>query len=119
VTSWRLRWVVVVVAVVHGAIHLLGVVEGFGWADIAALVEPIGPAGAVLWAAAAMLLISTGAALAAGERWWWIAGATGVVVSQAAIITSWSDAAAGTIANAALLLAVLQGMVTDGARTAA
>jgi hypothetical protein len=44
-----LRWMVVVVLVVHGLLHLPGVAAGFGWAEIEQLGQPIGPAGAVLW----------------------------------------------------------------------
>lgn len=41
------RWFVVVVVVVvdgHGLNHLLGATEGLGWADVAALPEPISTA---------------------------------------------------------------------------
>lgn len=46
-----LRWVVVVVVVVHGLIHLLGAAKGLRWADVSQLKEPISPAmGAALLA---------------------------------------------------------------------
>src|SRR5512144_1617721 len=34
------RWLVVVVAVVHGLLHLLGAVEGFGWLEVPTLEVP-------------------------------------------------------------------------------
>ena len=38
------RWVVAVIVVVHGLIHLLGAAKGLGWADVARLSQPIGTA---------------------------------------------------------------------------
>ena len=47
--SHVLRWAVVAVLVGHGLIHFLGVVKGFGWADVAQLKQPIGAGGGVIW----------------------------------------------------------------------
>lgn len=41
-------------------------------------------------------------------------GAGAVVLSQAVILSSWSDAKAGTIANAVLLAAVAYGYASQG-----
>ncbi len=39
-----LHWMVVVVVVAHGLIHLLAAAKGFGWADVSQLTAPISPA---------------------------------------------------------------------------
>ncbi len=46
--------------------------------------------------------------------WWWTVGALAVVTSQAVIVTAWSDAMVGTIANLLLLVAVLYGFAAKG-----
>lgn len=106
--------IVVVIVVVHGSVHLLGVVEGFGWADVEALDEPISTGWAVVWLVAAVLMVSAGVRLALGHRTWWHVGAVAVVVSQVAIVSSWADARIGTIANVVVLLAVVHGRCCEG-----
>lgn len=110
-----LRWLVVVVLVVHGLLHLLGAAKGFGWAEIEQLKQPIGPAGAVLWLLAALLVLATAATLAVGApTWWWILAAVAAIVSQAAILTSWSDAKAGTVVTVLLVVAAGYGFLAEG-----
>jgi hypothetical protein len=110
-----LRWMVVVVLVVHGLLHLPGVAAGFGWAEIEQLGQPIGPAGAVLWLLAALLVLATAATLAVGApTWWWVLAAVAAVVSQTAILTSWSDAGAGTAVTVLLVLMAGYGFLAEG-----
>jgi uncharacterized membrane protein YphA (DoxX/SURF4 family) len=109
-----LRWAVGVIAVVHGLIHLMGVVKGFGWADVSELTEPIGTAMAVAWLCAAVVTVAAGAMLLAGVRGWWAVAAAAAVVSQAVIVTSWTDAKAGTAANVLLAIAALYGLRAYG-----
>lgn len=108
------RWTVGLVVVAHGLIHVLGVAEGFGWADVDQLDDSIGPATGVAWLVAAMLVTAAGIMLIAGARRWWLVGAVAAVVSQLAIATSWADARAGTFANVVLLAAVVHGAAADG-----
>src|SRR5471030_3035233 len=110
----RMRWVVVVVVVLHGLIHLLGAAKGLGWADVTQLAEPISPVMGVAWLAAALLVVAAGVLLAIASRCWWVVGAVAVVVSQAVIFTSWGDARAGTLANVVLLVAVTYGYASWG-----
>ncbi|MCU0268513.1 MAG: hypothetical protein MUF83_07675 [Acidimicrobiales bacterium] len=109
-----LRWAIGLVAIVHGLIHLLGVVEGFGWAESAALTEPIGTTLGVAWLVASVLVVTAGALLLARVRGWWVVAAIAAVVSQAVIVTSWSDAKAGTVANLALAAAAVYGFGSQG-----
>lgn len=108
------RRAVAAIVVVHGTIHLLGVVEGFGWADVEALDEPIGSGWAVVWLVAALLMVSAGVRLGLGHRTWWHVGALAVVVSQVAIVSSWTDARVGTVANVLVLGAVVHGRRCEG-----
>ena len=113
-----MRWVVGIVVILHGLIHLLGAVEGFGWADVSQLKDPVGTAVGVVWLAAAIVVVAAGALLVGRVAWWWPIGAVAVVVSQMVIITSWADAKAGTLANIVLLVAVIHGFASQGPRSA-
>jgi hypothetical protein len=111
------RWFVGLLFIFHGLIHFMGVVKGFGWADVSQLKEPIGTGLGFAWLMATVLMIAAGAFLCASHRWWWIAGAAAVVVSQAVIFTSWTDAKMGTVANVILLVAVIYGVASHGPRS--
>lgn len=108
------RWFVVMVVLGHGLIHLLGAFKGLGWAQVAALSEPISPVLGLVWLTAAVAVVATGVLLAVRDRRWWVAGILGVVVSQAVICTSWNDAKTGTAANALLLAALGYALVSRG-----
>jgi hypothetical protein len=112
------RWVVGLILMAHGSIHLLGATKGFRWAEVTQLAEPISAALGVAWLVAAVVMMATGALLLARVRWWWTIGAAAVVVSQSVIITSWSDAKAGTIVNLVLLLGVIYGWASQGPKGA-
>ena len=111
------RWFIVVVVMGHGLIHLLGAAKGLGWAEVAALPEPIGPAMGFAWLTAAAAVVATGVLLAVRNRRWWVAGTAGVVISQAVILTSWNDAKTGTVANVLLLAALGYTLASRGPRS--
>jgi hypothetical protein len=96
---------------------LLGFAKAFGYADLPQLTQPISRAWGLAWLAAAVLLTTSAAMLGAGARSYWIAGAFGLVLSQAVILSAWGDASAGTVANVLVLLVVAHGWVTEGPRS--
>jgi Family of unknown function (DUF6544) len=109
------RWTVIVLLVVHGLIHFLGVVKGFGWAEVGALTEPIGAGAAVVWSLASVLVLATAVMLVVrAPSWWWAVAAAAALVSQVAILTSWTDAKAGTAANVVLVLVAVFGFAAQG-----
>jgi hypothetical protein len=109
-----IRWTVGLVVVIHGLIHLMGVAKGFGWGDVSQLTEPISTSMGVAWLVAAVVVIAAGVMLLAGHRWWWAVAAVAAVVSQSVIVTSWSDAKAGTAANVLLAFAAVYGFRANG-----
>ncbi len=110
-----LRWLIVAVLAGHGLIHLLGVIEGFGWADVSQLTKPIGVVGGVLWLLAAALVLTAAVLLAVGTpTWWWAMAFGAATISQIAIATSWTDARAGTIVNLVLVLAAAYAFAAEG-----
>jgi len=112
-----MRWFVVVILIGHGLLHLLGAAKGLAWAEVATLTEPIAPALGVVWLVAAIALVAAGVLFAARARMWWLAGIAGLVISQAVILTSWSDAKAGTLANVVLLVALGYELASNGPRS--
>lgn len=109
-----MRWIVVVVLVAHGLIHLMGFAKAFGMASPTRITESISRRRGLLWLAAALLMLATAVMLAVGARSWWLVGALGLVISQAAILSAWKEARAGTIANLLLLPAMVFGWSTEG-----
>ena len=109
-----LRRTVGVIVVLHGLIHLLGAAKGLGWSDVSALTEPVSTTLGVVWLAAAALVVAAGAMLAVAARGWWVVGFVAAVVSQAVIVTSWTDAKAGTLVNLVLLVAAGYGYASQG-----
>lgn len=112
-----MRWMLVVLVGIHGLIHVLGFAKAFGYADLPQLAQPISRGWGLAWLAAAVFVTSSAAMLGAGARSYWIPGAVGLVLSQAAIVSSWSDARAGTAANVLLLAIVTFGWLTEGPRS--
>jgi hypothetical protein len=104
--SSGIRWAMVAVLALHGAIHLLGTVKGLGWAEVSQLRQPIGAAAGVAWLLAAVLVLASAGLVAVGApTWWWAIALCAAVVSQVVIVTSWTDAKAGTAVNVLLVLA--------------
>jgi len=109
-----LRWGVLLTVALHGLIHLLGAAKGLRWADVPALKAPISTVAGFGWlAAAALMLVTAGLAARHVDGWWW-AAVPAVVVSQIVIVTSWSDARTGSLANVLLALAAGHGYAAHG-----
>jgi hypothetical protein len=68
----------------------------------------------LVWLSAGLLVSVSAVMLVAWPRHWWIVGAVAIVVSQAAILTAWRHAWAGTLGNAVLLLALMHRFLTKG-----
>lgn len=91
----------------HGALHGLGVAQGFGWANIRGMRQRISRRAGIIWLLAGLLFLLAAVLYAKGwDRWWGVAG-VGVVLSQGAIVAAWKDARAGTILNLMIALVVV------------
>jgi len=109
-----MRWVLIVVVLLHGLIHLMGVAKAFGLADLPRLTQPLSRSMGLVWLAAAALMLASALALAVAPRWFWLFGALALLVSQFAIIAAWSDAKFGTLASVVMLLAVAHNFASQG-----
>ena len=109
-----MRWVFFTVIVLHGLIHLAGVTKAFGLAELPQLTQSISRSTGLVWLAAAALMLASAFALVVAPRWFWWVGASAVLVSEIAIVTSWSDAKIGTLANVVVLTGVAYGFLSQG-----
>lgn len=105
-----MRWVLTAILGLHGLIHLMGFAKAFGLAQLEALKQPVSRPLGVLWLVAAVLVLVAATLRPA----LWPVSALALVLSQAVIITSWSDAKFGTVANVALLGVVAWGFAAEG-----
>jgi hypothetical protein len=113
--SNAIRWTVVAVLAGHGLIHLLGTAKGLGWAAVPQLRQPIGAGTGVVWLLAAALVLASAVLIAVGApTWWWAVALAAAAISEIVIVTSWSDAKAGTAVNVLLVLAAGYGFASVG-----
>ncbi|MBK7351876.1 MAG: hypothetical protein IPI92_18645 [Gemmatimonadetes bacterium] len=98
----------------HGLIHLMGPAKAWGLAELPQLTQPISRSAGAAWLAAALLCLCTAATLYLWPTRWWLFGLLAAVVSQAVIVSSWSDARFGTLANVVLLAGALYGLLSRG-----
>ena len=99
-----MRFLLVALLGVHGAIHLLGFVKAFDLAPVPQLKQDISRQLGVWWLTAALLLVGAAVLVLTVPVAWWVPAVVGVGLSQALIASSWSDAKFGTVANALLLV---------------
>jgi len=102
-----MKYLLLVVVAVHGLIHLMGFAKAFGLAAFEQLRVPISQPLGLLWLAAALLFLLSAALLLAAPDWWWAPALGAVLISQLVILTSWSDAKFGTLANLIILVPAL------------
>lgn len=107
-----LRYLLLLLLLIHGAIHLLGFVKAFQLASVDQLTQPIGRGAGVLWLLATLLFLAAAGLLLAGQGAWSALALAGILLSQILIFTAWSDAKFGTIANVIILLVAVAGFGT-------
>lgn len=98
-----MKYLLLAVVAIHGLIHLMGFSKAFGLASFEQLRVPISQPLGLLWLAAALLFLLSAVLLIAAPKWWWAPALGAVAISQVVIITSWSDAKFGTLANLIVL----------------
>jgi hypothetical protein len=97
----------VLVLGLHGVLHLLGPAKAFGWADVSQLRLPISTMSGLLWLLAAVLFCFAAIVAGAGARWWWYPALPAVLLSQALIVSTWSDAKFGSVVNLIIAIPLL------------
>ena len=108
-----MTFVLAVFLAVHGLIHLLGFAKAFGLAELPQLTQPVS---ASTECSGCLLRVSSSpppprssvAALVVGDR------RRAIALSMVLVVTSWSDAKAGALANLVALVGVLFGFLAQG-----
>ena len=106
-----MRAVLIVVLLVHGAIHFMGFAKAFGFMALPQLSAPISKPQGLAWLAAGLLTLSC---ILLPPRAFWMVGALAAALSQVLVVNAWPDAKFGTIANIILLLAATYAFVSAG-----
>ncbi|WP_209332555.1 DUF6544 family protein [Lunatimonas salinarum] len=92
---------------VHGLIHLLGFVKGFGLKEVKELTMSVSRPMGLLWLLAALLILGFAWQYWANAKLSWVLGFAAVGLSQVLIGIYWSDAKFGTLPNVAMILVVI------------
>ena len=109
-----MRWALVAVLAIHGAIHFMGTAKAFGWSDLEALTQPISRGMGFLWLLTGVTTLAAAVHLLVAPRSWWITGLAAVVLSQIVILSAWQDARVGTVANLIVLAGVVYTFASAG-----
>lgn len=110
----RMRIAFAIFLAAHASLHAVGVAKAFGIAPFPQLSLPISRRMGIVWLGAGALVLASAVALFALPRWFWLFAIPGVAASQIAVVSSWKDARAGTLANAVTLAAALYGAFAWG-----
>ncbi len=97
----------------HGLLHLIGFANAFGLTRGSAPTLDVSRVGGLAWLVAALALVAAGVAFTAKVPLWWMVAVAAVVLSQALLLTSWSEARFGTLANVLILLVVIFSVAWD------
>ena len=104
-----LRILFLLLLIVHGLIHFLGFVKAFNLAPVQQLTNSISKFNGILWLLSALLVIIAAFFFFLNCWYWWLLAVVGVILSQYLIITAWSDAKVGIVANIIVLLVAVAG----------
>ncbi len=96
-----------IIVLLHGLIHLLGFVKGFGLKEVKELILPISKPMGLFWLTAAVLFLIYGILNFVNSKYAWLVGFAAVGISQILIIMFWQDAKLGTIPNIVILVVSL------------
>ncbi|MBK9737580.1 MAG: hypothetical protein IPO92_22530 [Saprospiraceae bacterium] len=105
-----LKNIIILIAFLHGLIHILGFVKAFDYANVSALTKEISKTAGILWLLAAILMIIFTLMFLLKKDSWVYVALTAVVLSQALIFYYWQDAKFGSIANLLILIVSIVGL---------
>ena len=102
-----LRWLFLLLLLMHALIHLIGFVKAFEWIEMTQFTKTLPRWAGLVWLlATCMLLFSLIRYAFQQPDWIWWAW-SGAFLSQLLIISAWSDARYGTLANVLIVIVAL------------
>ncbi len=102
-----MRLLFLLIVLLHGLIHFLGFVQGYGFKEIKALSLPISKPAGLIWLIATILFVVYGSLYLTGNKYAWLIGIIAVIISQILVIVYWKDARYGTIPNVIIFVVAL------------
>ncbi|HPI78925.1 MAG: hypothetical protein M9954_08880 [Cyclobacteriaceae bacterium] len=104
-----MRYVLSLILLAHGLVHLMGFTKAFGLGRMAQLTRQISRIEGTAWLVASTLFVLGGLLFFLENGYWPIVVLAAIVVSQLLIAVAWKDAKFGTLVNGILLVAVILG----------
>lgn len=95
------------ILIIHGLIHLMGFAKAFKLTQIEQLTFGISKISGLFWFLTFLFFMLSGIAYFAKADWWYVLAFIGVLISTVLIITVWSDAKFGIIANVIILIVAI------------
>lgn len=105
-----MRVILLVLVAVHGLIHVMGFLKGFGVKDFKELTLPISKSMGLLWLTGMLLMLLYAVLFFLHNKHAWLVGLMAVGISQTLIILHWTDAKFGTIPNVIILIVCIMAM---------
>ncbi|MCC5929624.1 MAG: hypothetical protein JJU28_10295 [Cyclobacteriaceae bacterium] len=97
-----------VLMVIHGAIHALGFIKGFQWAEIDNLSSPISKTSGIFWLLALVMFVLSALLLWRNNNYlWMLLAGMAVFISTILILQHWDDAKFGMIANVIIAMGII------------
>lgn len=102
-----MKYVLAIIIIIHGAIHLMGFAKGVLKTEIEQLNMSISKTSGYTWLLAALTLIAGGVLYLFNIDIWLWATAAGVLLSAVLVFRYWRDAKFGMLANIIILALIL------------
>jgi len=102
-----MRIALIILIGIHGIIHLFGFLKAFGISEFTAISQPISKTFGLVWLLTFLLFALAIVLLIFQSNYWWLIEFLAVIASQILILTYWSDAKFGTIANLIILISAI------------
>jgi len=99
-----MKFAFILLTLVHALIHLLGFVKAFQLAELKDFPIQVSKPAGLFWLGAAMMLLTVAIFYYLENKDWWIFAFIGLLISQALIISQWSEAKFGSFPNLIILL---------------
>lgn len=102
-----MKFIFALIVFIHGLIHILGFVKGFGFKEVKELTLPISKTMGLLWLTTAVLIVLYSILHYASTNYAWLIGFIAIALSQTLIILFWKDAKYGTWPNIAIMIVLI------------
>lgn len=95
------------IVLLHGLIHFMGFAKAFKYGNITQIAKQVSRPEGICWFITAFLFIVTMVLFILNNEWWAIVAIAAIIFSQVLIVSVWSDAKFGTIANIIILAVII------------